>query len=93
MRDREELNVPDSWPDKKFTDQCHTHDLERLMALADLEGDIQLAPAVRSKWLVVKDWDVDRRFTHGSIPANVSMFFDAINDPSDGVFPWLKARW
>jgi hypothetical protein len=90
---KRKLGIVDAWPDKRFTEQCHTHDLKALVKLADLEADLNLAGAVAAKWLVVKDWSEQRRFEHGTLPAIATQFYDAFNDPVDGVLQWLKARW
>ena len=42
---KRKLAVPEYWPEKSFTQQCHTHDLSCLMELADLETEVKVVGA------------------------------------------------
>ncbi len=90
---KRKLSVLDSWPDRRFTEQCHTHDLKALVRLADLETELNAAGAVEVKWLDVKDWTEQSRYVHGRPALEVNQFYQAITDPNDAVLQWLKARW
>jgi hypothetical protein len=90
---KRKLSVLDSWPDRRFTEQCHTHELTTLLILADLETDLNAAGSVAARWLDVKDWTEQSRYEHGRPARDVNQFYQAIADPNDGVLQWLKACW
>jgi hypothetical protein len=48
---------------------------------------------VSVNWGIAKDWSEQDRYEHGKLEAKVRQFYDAIVDPTEGVLPWLKARW
>ncbi len=79
---------------------CYTHDLVKLLRLADLEtrfdsislsqdeDDQQLA----LNWLFVKNWNEHCRYEqHESIKAK--KLIDAIDHKQNGVLSWLKQYW
>ncbi len=47
---KRKLSVADFWPDRKFTEQCHTHDLNALVNLADLKVELDAAGPVAVNW-------------------------------------------
>ena len=84
------------WPDKSFVTKSHTHDLKVLMELAGLElarkSDAVANVAFGSNWEVVKDWSERSRYERHTF-ADARKFVDAIIHQTDGVLPWIKARW
>jgi hypothetical protein len=87
------LRTSDSWPEKGFSFDCWKHDLNLLADLAGLRVAIENAGQVTKNWLIVKDWTENRRYEHGATKQTASDLYNAINDPANGVFQWLKARW
>lgn len=83
-------------PDKKLVTDMHTHDLEKLVRLADLGTKL----TTRAKdpddfdvfWTVVKDWEVESRY---ELPGaqEAQDLIDAIKTEPDGVLPWLRSLW
>lgn len=79
--------------DKKFMERCYTHKLTDLSQIADLDTELKAAGPVAANWLIVKDWSAQSRYELGKLERDVRKFYEAITDPTDGVFQWLKARW
>ena len=90
------LNNQHDWPEKQFVDQCHTHDLQRLVRLADLEDDRVLDAganaAFAQNWIIVKDWSERSRYERHSLRKAQKMVH-AVTHQVNGVLPWIKARW
>ena len=84
------------WPDKKFVADCHTHDIQALTRLANLESaravDASASPQFAQNWTVVKDWNERSRYQRFTL-GQAQKLFDAVNDAKDGVLPWIKVRW
>jgi hypothetical protein len=84
------------WPERRFVLDCHTHDLETLCELANLEDDLKVEIAAKrnfkNNWLSLRDWSEGSRYLeYDSISA--AEFIKAIDDPADGVLPWIMTRW
>jgi hypothetical protein len=86
----------ETWPEKKFVADCHTHDISTLVRLAGLEqdrmmdvvGNLQLG----QNWTIVKDWSEQSRYErHSQVAAE--KLYDAVADANHGVLPWIKVRW
>jgi hypothetical protein len=82
--------------DKKFSEKCWTHSVVELVKLAGLEAtraaDMAANPALRTNWLVVKDWDEKTRYqtaTH----QKAKQLYNAITDNANGVMQWIRAHW
>lgn len=82
--------------ERKFSDRCWTHDLEELVKLAGLERDrgvdISKNSALGVNWLVVKDWNEHARYLNWTEP-QARELCEAITKTTDGVLPWIRARW
>src|SRR5262249_40879370 len=90
------LMKTDAFPDKRFSEQCWTHDLERLLGLAglrsalvtDLAADVDLA----EYWGVVREWkEMSRYFLTPKTKAKKMVA--AVADSKHGVLSWIKHRW
>jgi hypothetical protein len=86
----------ETWPDKKFVADCHTHDISILVRLAGLEQDLINDVAANlpfgTNWNIVKDWSEKSRYERHSLAA-AQKLYAAITDATNGVLPWIKARW
>jgi hypothetical protein len=84
------------WPEKKFVNDCHTHNILALVHLAGLEAarvaDAVANPALGLNWIIVKDWNEQSRYQRHSL-AKAQKLIDAVADAANGVLPWIKARW
>ena len=90
------LMVSDRFPERRFSEQCWTHNLDQLLGLAGLEivfdGDAASDPNLRTNWRTVKDWKETSRYTR-STRNEARLLYDAITDKKHGVLPWIKSRW
>lgn len=76
------------FPDKKIADKVHTHDLVRLLGVLD----VQVPEEIKFNWFIVKDWSEKARYEKYSM-VEASDLLEAINDPTEGVFKWIKEHW
>ncbi len=90
------LMTTDEFPDKRFSEQCWTHDLERLVALTGLgpalDTDIAADVELREHWDTVKDWKESSRYI--LMPRDkAEEMVKAIADSNHGMLSWIKQRW
>ena len=52
----------------------------------------QAAAAVQTNWATVKDWTIDSRYTPTVNSVTAAAFLDALDEPKDGILPWLRSR-
>ena len=82
------------FPDKKLVNDSYTHDLEKLMKLAELwprlEGTKKAHPHVWQFWLVVKDWNEEQRYNDSVDSRMAADLIEAISNPTDGVMQWIE---
>ena len=84
------------FPEKKYVNDSHTHDLWKLVQLAELQIELEVAmqgdAAMRAGFDIIKDWSetsrYDRKATH-----EASDLLKAIDDPAGGLLPWIRQRW
>ena len=81
-------------PGRKYVDEVYSHDLEKLLKQAGLDGYLEVdgnkTPALAANWGVVKEWNVNSRYeTSGRKGKEM---YAAITG-ADGVLPWIKLYW
>ena len=85
------------FPNKKLANESHTHDLQKLLRLADLETklteDVSINPQLGISWNVVKDWSEDSRYRSNCTKQRAQELLDAIADKHAGLFQWLERHW
>jgi HEPN domain-containing protein len=90
------LMKTDEFPDKRFSEQCWTHDLQRLLALAGLgtalTADGAADPEFAENWETVTDWDESSRYLLWR-KVEAERMVQAVADPKHGVLSWIKQRW
>ena len=90
------LMKTDDFPDKRFSEQCWTHDLERLVALAGLgptlAADLAADAELKENWIIVKGWNESSRYDFAS-KAEAKGMIEAVADARHGVLSWIKLRW
>jgi hypothetical protein len=81
---------------KKFIEECWTHEPTKLLKSAGLDQELGLAIQANIRlaenWQIAKDWTEIARYRQTDRVA-AERIYQAIADPVDGVLPWLKARW
>ncbi len=90
------LMLTDEFPEKRFSEQCWTHNLVQLLALAGLKPALERAfvgnPVLAAYWDVVKDWNEGTRYRH--MPRTKAQYLiRAITDKKQGVLQWIKGHW
>jgi HEPN domain-containing protein len=90
------LMKTDDFPEKRFSEQCWTHDLERLVALAGLGAALAIDAAgdaeLLENWGIVTKWDESSRYV--LMPkAKAKAMVEAVADSKHGVLSWIKHRW
>jgi hypothetical protein len=82
--------------EKKFSEQCWSHDVEDLVALAGLKDalkvDMAANPALDNNWTIVTEWDEMSRYEQKT-KADAEELYQAITDNANGVMPWIRVRW
>lgn len=81
---------------RRFSENCWTHDLLDLVKFAGLEttraADIAANPNLKLNWLTAKDWNEQSRYkavTHHQ----AKKLYAAITDKPNGVMQWIKGHW
>ena len=84
------------FPDKDRALKSFSHDIELLLRTAQLKGqrdtDAASNPTLDDNWITLKDWDEQARYKRWT-EAQARELFTAITDPTNGVLPWIMARW
>ncbi len=82
--------------EKKFSEQCWSHDVEELASLAgldaQLDAEMSANPAFRDNWFIVKRWDEKSRYELQT-QAKAEEIYNAITELANGVMPWIRSRW
>ena len=87
------------FPDKTVVQNSYTHNLNDLLYVAGLKLQLQLDttpaanPALGVNWQLLKDWSERDRYRRKDGSRGPGELHLAITDPSNGVLPWIKARW
>ncbi|HXR40182.1 MAG TPA: HEPN domain-containing protein [Terracidiphilus sp.] len=84
------------FPDKKLVNDSHTHDLAKLLQLAELKVDLETAmqgnPAMKSSWDAIQDWSETSRYERRNAQ-EASDLLQAIEEQAGGLLPWIRLRW
>ncbi len=86
------------FPDKDFVNRSWTHDLEKLLILAELNDRLGADKKSNKEdlnafWAMVVNWDENKRYELGVTQEEAESLCDAISDPANGVLQWLKKLW
>ena len=84
------------FPEKQRVNASHTHSLEQLVKVAELESDRQKLerqdPEFRLKWRVAIDWSEQSRYELVSHD-DAADLISAVSDRNHGVIAWVKRYW
>ncbi|MDP3896922.1 MAG: hypothetical protein Q8Q62_09625 [Mesorhizobium sp.] len=88
--------LPDTIPDRKFVAAVYSHNLNDLIGLAGLSGDIKASRDASQifdgHWATVADWNESAGYDVIDIFRSTAMR-NAMMDEANGVFGWLQQRW
>lgn len=86
----------DVFPEKRYSEQCWTHNLKQLLVLAGLQDefdrDAALTPQLDTYWGTIKDWTEKSRYER-TIKFRAEQLYLAITDKRAGILPWIKRHW
>ncbi len=91
------LTNQDDFPrDRKFVEQCYTHNLDTLVKIAGLkaalDADIAASAIFDANWRVVVEWSESSRYEQTS-QVDAMDLIQAISNSPDGVMPWIRRLW
>ena len=90
------LMATDAFPDKEFSKNCYTHDIEKLVGLARLDQARKTATNVDqdllNNWALAGEWSEEKRY-HRIDKDEADALYNAIADAAHGVFPWIQTHW
>jgi HEPN domain-containing protein len=76
--------------------KCWTHELDKLLDLANLIGEMGLATkgnlALRNFWGTARDWKETSRYEQKA-EAQARNLHEAITQDPDGVLKWIQKHW
>ena len=91
-----QLMKTDEFPEKRFSEQCWTHNLAQLLGLAGLkvtfDADAASDPNLKDNWGIVRDWTESSRYDRPTRKKALALY-NAITDKKHGILSWIKARW
>lgn len=83
-------------PPRATIEKCYSHDLSKLLDAAGLEkeriADAPVGSQRDAHWKIVFQWNESKRYERTAQVA-AELLFEAINDATDGVLPWIRTRW
>jgi HEPN domain-containing protein len=84
------------FPDKDRVKAAWTHNLQQLLAAAELSPEFDRQRAANAgfevSWSVVKDWSEEARYETRT-PQEAQSLITAVTDPKIGVLEWLRLYW
>jgi hypothetical protein len=91
-----ERNVDVIFREKRYSEDCWTHDIEKLVALAGLkarrDADIAANTVLEDNWLIVKEWKETARYK-ATAQLKAEKLYQAVTDSANGVLPWIRNHW
>ena len=80
----------------KFSADCWTHDVGKLVKLADIETilktDMDTNSLLNNNWVVVTKWNEKSRYQMKT-QLEAEERCNAIADKANGVMQWIRVRW
>ena len=92
----ENSNADVIFRERKFSDNCWTHNIEELVRLAGLRSALDLDMAANRQlginWIYATQWKEISRYQTAT-EFNARRLYQAVADAADGVLPWIRTRW
>ena len=90
------LMQADVIPDKAFINAIYTHKLDNLLSTAGLRPqftvDSKANPQFAAYWAIVTKWSEESRYEFWD-PMSAAALLEAVHEPNNGVFQWVKKHW
>ena len=84
------------FPEKKLVNDSHTHDLGKLLNLAELKDELDAVigadPAMQSALDKIQDWSETSRYQRRTAQ-EADALLKAIEDQTGGLLPWIRLHW
>jgi HEPN domain-containing protein len=84
------------FPERELVNESHTHNLKKLLKLAELGDKLDAAigaePAMASALDKIKDWSETSRYQRKTFQEAVELL-KAIEDGKGGLLPWIRLHW
>jgi len=84
------------FPEKKFVNDSHTHNLKTLLQLAELKTEldtiIEADPAMESVMDRVQEWSETSRYQRKTAQ-EADALLKAIEEGKGGLLPWIRLHW
>ncbi len=84
------------FPEKKLVNDSHTHDLGKLLNLAELKDELNAVivndPAMESALDKIQDWSETSRYQRKTTQEATALL-KAIEDQEGGLLPWIRLHW
>ena len=85
------------FPNKKLANDSYTHDLVRLMTVANLKNELDDTcthdPTFESNWDIVQDWSEEYRYNSNISRDKAHELYGAITRRRTGIITWLRNYW
>jgi len=85
------------FPDRRTVADSHTHDLNKLVELADLKPQLDAAFSAdkefKLNWLLITDWKVEDRYNLDIVPDDAEELYRAISARKSGMMTWIRRHW
>ena len=84
------------FPEKELVIKSHTHDIGKLLQLADLrielDSAMQANPTMRAGLDTIQDWSEASRYERKADQEALDLI-QAIEDSTGGLLPWIMLHW
>jgi hypothetical protein len=85
------------FPDRKLINDSYTHDLGKLISIADLKSGLEAARALDKNfglnWEIVRDWSEEDRYNLNISKEDARELYSAITMRRTGIMAWLRNHW
>lgn len=83
-------------PSLSLVRDVYTHDLSRLLSLAELKDELEAAmkidPHLKQCWTTVENWSEQARYELWP-NEDARRMLEAVGTDDEGLLPWLKKHW
>ena len=83
-------------PDKAFVNAIYSHRLDNLLSVAGLkpyfDEDMRVNATLAAHWAIANNWSEESRYAFWD-PFAAGSLLQAIADPTNGVFQWVRRHW